>query len=63
MSAAGVPIIPGYHETDQSDSILKSEAVRIGFPLMIKAVYGGGGKVLIFFFSGGVWGASAGLSF
>lgn len=44
MAAAGVPIINGYHGDDQSDERLRSEAVKIGFPLMIKAVRGGGGK-------------------
>ena len=45
MSAAGVPIIEGYHGEDQSDSRLKQEAAAIGYPVMIKAVRGGGGKV------------------
>jgi len=45
MSKAGVPVIEGYHGDDQSDSHLKAEAERIGFPVMIKAVRGGGGKV------------------
>uniref|UniRef100_A0A8C8HHT7 Methylcrotonoyl-CoA carboxylase subunit alpha, mitochondrial n=1 Tax=Oncorhynchus tshawytscha TaxID=74940 RepID=A0A8C8HHT7_ONCTS len=44
MSAAGVPIIEGYHGDDQSDEKLQAEAVRIGYPVMIKAVRGGGGK-------------------
>ncbi|XKL62812.1 hypothetical protein PGB90_002645 [Kerria lacca] len=44
MCEAGVPIIPGYHDTDQSNLLLKHEAERIGYPLMIKAVHGGGGK-------------------
>ncbi|XP_049535521.1 methylcrotonoyl-CoA carboxylase subunit alpha, mitochondrial [Anopheles darlingi] len=44
MSAAGVPIINGYHGNDQSDEKLLEEARKIGFPLMIKAVRGGGGK-------------------
>lgn len=44
MATAGVPIINGYHGDDQSDERLRSEAVQIGFPLMIKAVRGGGGK-------------------
>lgn len=46
MSAAGVPIIGGYHGEDQSVTKLKQEAERIGFPVMIKAVRGGGGKVM-----------------
>lgn len=45
MSAAGVPIIEGYHGEDQSDDRLRQEAERIGYPVMIKAVRGGGGKV------------------
>lgn len=44
MAAAGVPIINGYHGDDQSDEKLRIEAAIIGFPLMIKAVRGGGGK-------------------
>lgn len=44
MSAAGVPVIEGYHGTDQSDEVLEKEAEKIGFPVMIKAVRGGGGK-------------------
>lgn len=44
MSAAGVPIIGGYHGEDQSDETLKAEAAKIGYPVMIKAVRGGGGK-------------------
>lgn len=44
MAAAGVPIINGYHGDDQSDENLQFEAQKIGFPLMIKAVRGGGGK-------------------
>lgn len=44
MSAAGVPIIGGYHGEDQSNERLRAEAVQIGYPVMIKAVRGGGGK-------------------
>ncbi|GAB1605366.1 methylcrotonoyl-CoA carboxylase subunit alpha, mitochondrial [Argonauta hians] len=44
MSAAGVPIIEGYHGDEQSNSKLKEEAEKIGYPVMIKAVRGGGGK-------------------
>jgi len=46
MSAAGVPVIEGYHGNDQSDETLEKEAQKIGYPVMIKAVRGGGGKVL-----------------
>lgn len=44
MSKAKVPIIEGYHGEDQSLSKLKEEALKIGYPVMIKAVRGGGGK-------------------
>ncbi|XP_013419354.1 methylcrotonoyl-CoA carboxylase subunit alpha, mitochondrial [Lingula anatina] len=44
MAAAGVPVIHGYHGEDQSLETLKQEADKIGFPVMIKAVRGGGGK-------------------
>lgn len=45
MDAAGVPVIKGYHGQDQSIDTLILEADKIGYPLMIKAVRGGGGKV------------------
>lgn len=44
MAEAGVPVCPGYHGEDQRDEFLEKEAGRVGFPLMIKAVMGGGGK-------------------
>jgi len=44
MSAAGVPVVPGYDEADQSDEVLKKAADDIGYPVMIKARAGGGGK-------------------
>ena len=44
MVEAGVPCIPGYQGADQSDAVLMAEAERIGFPLMIKAAAGGGGR-------------------
>lgn len=44
MEAAGVPIIKGYHGEDQSNQKLSAEADKIGYPIMIKAVRGGGGK-------------------
>jgi 3-methylcrotonyl-CoA carboxylase alpha subunit len=44
VEKAGVPLLPGYHGDDQSDSVLVSEATRIGYPLLIKASAGGGGK-------------------
>ncbi|MGN6366628.1 acetyl/propionyl/methylcrotonyl-CoA carboxylase subunit alpha [Asticcacaulis taihuensis] len=44
MTDAGVPVTPGYHGDDQNAEHLASEAARIGFPVLIKAVAGGGGK-------------------
>ncbi|BDG71210.1 acetyl/propionyl/methylcrotonyl-CoA carboxylase subunit alpha [Roseomonas fluvialis] len=44
MVAAGVPVVPGYHGEDQSEDHLAAEAARIGFPVLIKASAGGGGK-------------------
>ncbi|NDY96622.1 acetyl/propionyl/methylcrotonyl-CoA carboxylase subunit alpha [Wenzhouxiangella limi] len=44
MAPAGVPLIPGYHGDDQNDEHLQAEAERVGFPLMLKAAAGGGGK-------------------
>lgn len=44
MEKAGVPLVPGYHGADQSPAVLASEAKRIGFPVLIKASAGGGGK-------------------
>ncbi|MCV3243907.1 acetyl-CoA carboxylase biotin carboxylase subunit [Mesorhizobium sp. ZC-5] len=44
MIEAGVPCIPGYQGDDQSPGILKAEAKKIGFPVMIKAAAGGGGR-------------------
>lgn len=40
----GVPVLPGYYGDDQSDEIFGAEAARIGYPLMVKAVAGGGGR-------------------
>ncbi len=44
MAAAGVPLVPGYHAADQDPALLKAEAGRIGYPVLIKASAGGGGK-------------------
>ena len=44
MQTAGVPLVPGYHGEDQSPDLLQSEADRIGYPVLIKASAGGGGK-------------------
>jgi 3-methylcrotonyl-CoA carboxylase alpha subunit len=44
MEKAGVPLTPGYHGERQEPDYLLTEAFRIGFPVLIKAVAGGGGK-------------------
>ncbi len=44
MEKAGVPVVPGYHAADQALSVLRQAAERIGYPVLIKAVAGGGGK-------------------
>ena len=44
MEKAGVPLVPGYHGADQDPVLLKNEAARIGYPVLIKASAGGGGK-------------------
>ncbi|GGX56983.1 3-methylcrotonyl-CoA carboxylase subunit alpha [Tateyamaria omphalii] len=44
MVEAGVPVVPGYHGADQSDDLLATEADKMGYPVLIKAVAGGGGK-------------------
>ncbi len=40
----GVPVVPGYHGEDQSPARLRDEAERVGFPILIKASVGGGGR-------------------
>ena len=44
MQKAGVPVVPGYHGADQGDEHLADQAEQIGYPVLIKAVAGGGGK-------------------
>ena len=44
MEKANVPLVPGYHGDDQSPELLKQEAIRCGFPVLLKAIAGGGGK-------------------
>ena len=44
MERAGVPLVPGYHGEDQDRALLAREAGRIGYPVLIKASAGGGGK-------------------
>ncbi|BAP41962.1 biotin carboxylase [Pseudomonas sp. StFLB209] len=44
MEAAGVPLVPGYHGEDQDLETFRSAAQRIGYPVLLKATAGGGGK-------------------
>ncbi|KZT64071.1 3-methylcrotonyl-CoA carboxylase [Daedalea quercina L-15889] len=44
MSNAGVPVVPGYHGSNQDATFLAEQASQIGYPVLIKAVHGGGGK-------------------
>jgi 3-methylcrotonyl-CoA carboxylase alpha subunit len=44
MSSSGVPIVPGYFGDDQSDDRLRAEAEKLGYPVLLKADLGGGGK-------------------
>jgi 3-methylcrotonyl-CoA carboxylase alpha subunit len=44
MAEAGVPVVPGYHGAEQDDGFLAEQAAAIGWPVLIKAVAGGGGK-------------------
>jgi 3-methylcrotonyl-CoA carboxylase alpha subunit len=44
MHKAGVPVVPGYHGNNQNPDFLAGEADQIGYPVLIKAVAGGGGK-------------------
>jgi 3-methylcrotonyl-CoA carboxylase alpha subunit len=44
MEQAGVPLVPGYHGDDQDPELLQAEANRIGYPVLLKASAGGGGK-------------------
>ena len=44
MEKAGVPVVPGYHGENQDVHFLEGEAQKIGYPVLIKAVAGGGGK-------------------
>src|SRR5580693_1827659 len=44
MEKAGVPVVPGYHGEQQAAAVLKRKAYEIGYPVLIKAVAGGGGR-------------------
>lgn len=44
MTDAGVPLVPGYHGDNQDETFLKEQSLAIGYPQLLKAAYGGGGK-------------------
>ncbi len=44
MAAAGVPVLPGYHGAGQEDARFAAEAQRLGYPVLVKAAAGGGGR-------------------
>ncbi|KAK3415818.1 hypothetical protein EUGRSUZ_H01451 [Eucalyptus grandis] len=44
MGSAGVPLVPGYHGDEQDIDFMRSEAEKIGYPILIKPTHGGGGK-------------------
>ncbi|MFP8966261.1 acetyl/propionyl/methylcrotonyl-CoA carboxylase subunit alpha [Pokkaliibacter sp. CJK22405] len=44
MANAGIPLIPGYHGKDQTPAVLLAEAEKLGYPVLVKASAGGGGK-------------------
>ena len=44
LETTNVPLTPGYHGLDQSDETLLAEAIKLGFPVLLKAAHGGGGK-------------------
>jgi 3-methylcrotonyl-CoA carboxylase alpha subunit len=46
MEKAGVPVVPGYHGDQQAAAFLKRKAYEIGYPVLIKAIAGGGGRGL-----------------
>jgi 3-methylcrotonyl-CoA carboxylase alpha subunit len=58
MEKAGVPLVPGYHGEDQDDAILARAANGIGFPVLIKASAGGGGRGMRVVRSAGELGAA-----
>ena len=44
MPKAGAPVVPGYHGDNQTPKFLKEKAYEIGYPVLIKAIAGGGGR-------------------
>ncbi|MDH5263804.1 MAG: acetyl/propionyl/methylcrotonyl-CoA carboxylase subunit alpha [Betaproteobacteria bacterium] len=57
LEKAGVPVVPGYHGEKQDDAFLEAQAAKIGFPLLVKAVAGGGGRGMRLVASAGDFGA------
>ena len=53
MEAAGVPLVPGYHGDDQDPAVLRGAAETMGYPVLLKATAGGGGKGMRQVWSGG----------
>ncbi len=53
MEKAGVPLVPGYHGDDQDPAILRASAEEMGYPVLLKATAGGGGKGMRQVWSGG----------
>ena len=45
-----IPTVPGYSGQEQSPQRLLQEMKRIGYPVILKASYGGGGRVMVFFY-------------
>lgn len=48
MGSAGVPLVPGYHGDEQDIDFMRSEAEKIGYPILIKPTHGGGGRYVFF---------------
>ena len=53
MGEAGVPLVPGYHGDDQDPAVLRAAAEEMGYPVLLKATAGGGGKGMRQVWSGG----------
>ncbi len=58
MEVAGVPVVPGYHGADQDPEILAAKATDIGYPVLIKARAGGGGKGMRYVDAPGAFGSA-----
>jgi len=58
MGKAGVPLVPGYHGDEQDPAVLARHAAQIGYPVLIKATAGGGGKGMKIVAAGGEFAAA-----